>query len=297
LAGFVTWQTALICAYIPFQELPLLGSVGDLVKAFAMLVAMVLGPIACGAAVGWSASGLGWLVGLGVGPVLGVVLLIAGTSNFQQIFGNGHAGTRIGGIDLMLTVGCATTGVVLGRLAGAHIFQGWGMQGVQSPLVRVPLTAVLFICGVLALAGVLYVSFLVLLVVVVLGVIGSMLGGRSSRSTSIRDRLYNTTTHRKGVFFDTPTGERIDDAGNVVQQGLLFDRKTGERIREDGVVVRDGLFGETETDRRYDENGQLLERGIFFDTPTGVKVTEDGTEVTQGVWFDSDTGIQRKKES
>ena len=88
-------------------------------------------------------------------------------------------------------------------------------------------------------------------------------------------RAFEDVVAREGFFVDTPTGQRIDEDGRLVDEGFFVDTPTGIRIREDGRVVEEGFFVDTSTKGRIDEDGRLVDEGFVVDIPTGTKFVKE----------------------
>lgn len=99
---------------------------------------------------------------------------------------------------------------------------------------------------------------------------------------------------KEGILFDTPTGTKINDDGQIVKEGTFFDTPTGMKIDDQGRLVKEGNFFDTPSGIRIKEDGQIVEEGEFFDTPSGTRIDSDGNVVTEGKWFDSKTGMKYK---
>ena len=119
----------------------------------------------------------------------------------------------------------------------------------------------------------------------------SLFAGSGSSGSSARSRLFDTSITKEGLFFDKPTGIKVNEQGQVMQEGLLFDKPTGIKINEEGQIVSEGVIFDKPSGLRVNEDGQLVREGIIFETPSGYKVNEQGEVVEEGVLFDKKTGI------
>ena len=152
----------------------------------------------------------------------------------------------------------------------------------------------------------LYVALAVVVVIVMffaaLYVISLITGGSSNSSDEVSSERESrpigprgTRLVKEGVFFDTPTGDKVTEEGRLVKEGLFFDTESGMKIDDEGRLVKEGIFFDTPTGTKIDSEGRIVEEGVFIDSPTGTKIDADGRVVEEGVFFDSQTGMRFKK--
>ena len=111
------------------------------------------------------------------------------------------------------------------------------------------------------------------------------------------DRIRGTRIVKTGLFGDSSTGFRVDEAGRVMKEGGIFDDDpTGVRVREDGRIVNESIFGDSPTGLKLDPEGRLVEEGFFGDDCTGKKIDAEGRIVDQSIFGDSQTGVKFKKD-
>lgn len=152
--------------------------------------------------------------------------------------------------------------------------------------------------------GLLLMAIYIIVALVIFGIIMSIVGhflgwNDNSRSYDYDDDQPSPLPLARGkrlvtqgLFFNTPTGTRVDENGRVLKEGLFFDTPTGTKINADGRIVEEGLIFDTPTGKRINDRGQLVEEGLFFDTPTGTRINSNGEVVKEGLFFDESTGLK-----
>lgn len=149
------------------------------------------------------------------------------------------------------------------------------------------------------------VAFTILMFVAALYLL-SLIFGDSSSSTGSNEEVNSlserppigprgTRLVKEGIFFDTPTGDKVTEDGRIVKEGILFDTPSGMRIDDEGRLVEECIFFDTPTGTKMNSDGRIVEEGLLFDSPTGTKIDADGRVVEEGILFDSPTGMQFKK--
>lgn len=109
---------------------------------------------------------------------------------------------------------------------------------------------------------------------------------------TILNELKNTRLINPGIFFDNPSGYRIDDNGNILEEGLI-DTPTGFRITEDGKIMEEGVI-DTPTGYRITEDGEIFKEGIILDLPTQMEIK--GRKLYKnGVQIDWQEGVDSQK--
>jgi hypothetical protein len=120
--------------------------------------------------------------------------------------------------------------------------------------------------------------------------VSGLFGGSSSKP-----RLAGTSMVRQGLLFDSPTGIKVNERGQVLREGIFFDSPTGVKLNEQGQIVQEGILLDSPTGLKVNEQGQFVKEGILFDIPSGYKVNDKGELVKEGLLWDTPTGIKFKK--